>query len=61
MRAKIVDLSIISGLVPLDLLEAMSEQPPISELEKTMQTSEFGTQLQMYEFLFNSHYARTKN
>ncbi len=60
-QEKIVDLSIVSGLVPLDLLEAMPEQPPLSDLEKTISTSEFGTQLQMYEFLFNSHYARTKN
>lgn len=60
-QAKIVDLSIISGLVPLDLLEAMPEQPPISNLEKVIAAPEFGTQLQMYEFLFNSHYARTKN
>ncbi len=60
-QGKIVDLSIVSGLVPLDLLEAMPEVPAISNLEKTISTAEFDTQLQMYEFLFNSHYARIKN
>ncbi len=60
-QGKIVDLSIISGLVPLDLLEAVQQQPAISNLESSIAAPEFGKQLQMYEFLFNSHYARVKN
>ena len=43
---KIVDLSIVSGLVPFDLLEAMPRDPLISDLEKTIAAPEFGTQLQ---------------
>lgn len=58
---KIVDLSIVSGLVPPDLLEAVLQEPKIDDLEKTVAAPEFGKQLQMYEFLFNSHYARIKN
>ncbi len=58
---KIVDLSITSGLVPPDLLEAVLHEPKIDELEETVAQPDFGNQLQMYEFLFNSHYARIKN
>lgn len=60
-QQEIVDLSIVSALVPHDLIDAMSQQAPLSDLEKTISASEFRTQLQMYEFLFNSHYARIKN
>ena len=60
-QAKIVDLSIISGLVPMDVLQAVQKDPAISDLEKTIAAPEFGKQLQMYEFLFNSYYARIKN
>ena len=60
-QAKIVDLSITSGLVPMDVLEAVQRDPAISDLENTIAAPEFGKQLQMYEFLFNSHYARVKN
>lgn len=58
---KIVDLSISSGLVPPDILEAVREDPSVENLQKTIDNPEFSKQLQMYEFLFNSHYARIKN
>ncbi len=60
-QEKIVDLSIVSGLVPPDLLDAIVGQPAVSALEEATASSEFSTQLQMYEFLLNSHYARVRN
>jgi RNA polymerase primary sigma factor len=60
-QEKIVDLSIISGLLPMDVLEAVQRDTAISDLEKTIAAPDFRGDLQMYEFLFNSHYARIKN
>jgi RNA polymerase primary sigma factor len=60
-QSQIVDLSIVSGLVPLDVLESVHATPAVSDLQTLVAGQDFGRQLQMYEFLFNSHFARVRN
>jgi RNA polymerase primary sigma factor len=60
-QRQIVDLSIVSGLVPLDFLETAHATHAVSDLQVLVAGPDFGRQLQMYEFLFNSHFARIRN
>ena len=43
------------------LLQALPGEPEVKDIEATISAKDFGPQLQMYEFLFNSHFARVKN
>ena len=58
---KIVDLSVISALVPLDIVEAFEEDPALEDIERLVAEPDFPQRLRVYEFLFSSHFARILN
>lgn len=60
-QAKIVDLSIVSGLVPFDIVETFDKDPLISELEDIAKEPDFVQRARVYEFLFSSHLSRLRN
>ena len=58
---RIVELSVVSALVPPDVLEVFDDDPALSDLEKLIAERDFVQKARIYEFLFGSHFARVQN
>jgi RNA polymerase primary sigma factor len=60
-QGRIVDLSITSSLIPLDIVESFERDPLLAELERMVSEPDFMQRARMYEFLFSSHFSRIRN
>ena len=56
----VVELSIVSALVPRELVDALAADPKFSKLESVIFKRGMDQRLSVYEFLFGSHYARIR-
>ena len=56
----VVELSIVSALLPPEVLEAFDSDPTLDELEKPIGQPDFDERLAMYELLFGAHMARIR-
>ena len=60
-QERLVELSVISALVPLDVVEAFEEDPSVEDIERLISEDDFMQRARVYEFLFSSHFARIIN
>ena len=60
-QERLVELSVISALVPLDVVEAFEEDPAIEDIGGLIAEDGFMQRARVYEFLFSSHFARIHN
>jgi RNA polymerase primary sigma factor len=58
---RLVDLSVISALVPLDVVETFEEDPALEDIERLIAEEDFMQRARVYEFLFSSYFARIRN
>ncbi len=56
----VVDLSILSALVPPSLREALDEDPKLERLPKLIASEGASERFAMYEFLFSSHFTNLR-
>ena len=60
VQQMVVELSIVSALVPRELVDALAADPKFSKLESVIFKRGMDQRLSVYEFLFGSHYARIR-
>jgi RNA polymerase primary sigma factor len=60
VRPHIVNISVLSKLVPPEIRTALGEDPKVKSLAKVIKKVETSKRLDMYELLFNSHLARVR-
>ena len=56
----VVEMSVISALLPPEVLEAFDSDPTLDQLERSTAEPGFDDRLAMYELLFGAHMARIK-
>ena len=56
----VVELSVVSALLPPEVLEAFDTDPTLGELAKPIGQPDFDERLAMYELLFGAHMARIR-
>ena len=54
----VVELSLISRLLPPEIIDLMDNDPPVEEIESQISSGGFEDKLGMYELLFHSHLLR---
>ena len=58
--AMVVELSVVSALLPPEVLEAFDTDPTLDQLEKLTADADCDERLAMYELLFGAHMARIR-
>jgi len=56
----VVELSLISRLLPPEIIDLMEDDPLVEEIESQISSGGFEDKLGMYEFLFHSHLLRVR-
>jgi len=57
----IVQVSVLSRLLPIEVLNALDGDPTLKQLQKQVDKEDFDGRLDMYGLLFNSHLARLRD
>ncbi len=57
---RVVELSILSALVPQEILNAIGSDPTVAEFESVVFSNGIAARMSVYEYLFDTHYARIK-
>jgi RNA polymerase primary sigma factor len=61
VQPTIVQVSVLSRLLPIEVLNALDGDPTLKQLQKQVEKGDFDARLDMYELLFNSHLARVRD
>jgi DNA-directed RNA polymerase sigma subunit (sigma70/sigma32) len=61
VQPMIVQVSVLSRLLPTEVLNALDGDPTLKQLQKQVEKEEFDSSLDMYQLLFNSHLARIRD
>ncbi len=59
-QQNVVDLSIISALVPREVINAIGSDPAMADFESIVFTNGMAKRMSVYEYLFDTHYARIR-
>ena len=61
VQPTLVQVSVLSRLLPIEVLNALEGDPTLKQLQKQVDREDFAARLDMYELLFNSHLARVRD
>ncbi|HIF12277.1 MAG TPA: RNA polymerase sigma factor RpoD [Dehalococcoidia bacterium] len=56
----VVELSIVTRLLPPEVIDVLDDDPPVNEIENEIANDEIEDKLGMYELLFHSHLSRVR-